>query len=563
MQKNILNLTIAGLLALPGFAQAAGVVQLPATNQSVCYAANGAVRPCTGTGEDGEYRSGVSWPLQRFTDNGNGTVTDQLTRLVWSKHANAPLRALAGSQPNNCLNAETDMTWLQALDFVTCLNTNNHAGANDWRLPNLNEMESMINSGVADSAAYLNANGFGLGTSISQVKSSQYWTSTSDVSDPVDQFQNSLSAFQAWDMDLGKGDFPFSVGKNDPLLTRGVWPVRGTSAAPARLWRTGQTVCFDEVGDVRPCAGTGEDGEKLAGAPFPAQRFLTNAGATVALDRLTGLVWSTETQTPGPLACADTGFNLNWQQALNHLSCLNSNSYLGRNDWRLPNRKELRSLADYSKGGPVMPAGHPFSDQSGFSYWSSTTNVSLPTEAWSASMFDGSISSSVKTGLLSVWPVSGPDLVPPAITINQTSMTIKTANQNLSGTVEIGASVNVSVNGGTPVVAAVNGTNWSYTLTSLPVGLNAVTVTAADFSENQSSASVNLTFVAPDGIMTGGGVVRVEDALRALRIAVGLVAPTADDLLHGDVAPVGNPDNTIGVADAIMILRKVAGLPSF
>jgi len=32
-------------------------------------------------------RMGVSWPSPRFTDNGNGTVTDNLTGLIWLKHA--------------------------------------------------------------------------------------------------------------------------------------------------------------------------------------------------------------------------------------------------------------------------------------------------------------------------------------------------------------------------------------------------------------------------------------------------------------------------------------------
>ena len=53
--------------------------------------------------------------------------------------------------PSNCCpNAENDMIWLDALDFIACLNTNNHAGFTDWRLPNLNELESMVNAGVAE-----------------------------------------------------------------------------------------------------------------------------------------------------------------------------------------------------------------------------------------------------------------------------------------------------------------------------------------------------------------------------------------------------------------------------
>src|SRR6185369_4529250 len=150
------------------------------------------------TGEDGETQAGVPWPDTRFQVKNDGTVTDQLTGLTWSQHANAPSRALADGNPNACAYAETSMTWLQALDFVACLNLNKHADHKDWRLPNLNELESMLNSDVADNAAYLNASGFGLpGMPASQVQPGRYWSSTSDASSVASQ-----SADAAWDVDL-------------------------------------------------------------------------------------------------------------------------------------------------------------------------------------------------------------------------------------------------------------------------------------------------------------------------------------------------------------------------
>lgn len=642
------HIFIAALLALPGVATAAGVVQLPATNQTSCFDSSGNQRDCTGTGEDGEIKAGVAWPASRFTDNANGTITDNLSGLTWSKHANAPSRALPGAAINGCQVAESDMLWPDALAFIACLNSGNHAGFNDWRLPNLNELESMINAGVADTSAWLNSNGFGFGAGLpSQVRPSQYWTSTSDASaaDLPD-----LSAAAAWEMDLVKGDFPFSILKNGK--TNAVWPVRGVSSGPAMIWRTGQSLCFDDVGDTRPCAGTGEDGEKLAGAAWPAQRFATNAGATFALDRVSGLVWTTATMSPGPAACADNGLNLTWQEALDHVACLNTNAYLGRSDWRLPNRKELRSLADYSRGNPGLPAGHPFSDLDGLTYWTSTSDPSAPNEAWTVSMFDGGIGGAVKTGQLAgtlpAWPVSGPDLVPPALTITQGNMTTNVATQTISGTVEAGATVKVSVGNGAPAAATVTGTAWSFVVSTLAPGANTVTVNAADFSENPGTASITITLdtaapvlsispvtdrtnkknqtiggtveqgavvavkmgatalpvtqsgadwscnvaglaagansititatdtvgnvatqtvainlVTPDGIITGGSAASVGDALRALRIAIGIVTPTADDLLHADVAPLGAPDDKIEVSDVLLILRKAVGLASY
>ena len=551
MLKRSVHIFIIGLLAMPGLAAAKGTVQLPATNQTTCFDSKGNVRTCDDVG-------GVAWPAPRFIDKGDGTVNDKLTGLTWSKHANAPNRALPGDLPNACLNAEKDMIWLDALDFIACLNAKNHAGSKNWRLPNLNELESMVNLEFVDSSAYLNSSGFGFpGLLLTDVKSSPYWTATSDSSDTVIQ-----SAAAAWEVDLAKGD-SFSTLKNE--RKRGVWPVRdGDSSGPAQLRQTGQAGCFDDLGDTRPCATMGEDGEKLAGAVWPASRFQVNAGAPFAFDRVTGLIWSTATQTPGPAACADTGLNLDWQQALDHVACLNTNTYLGRSDWRLPNRKELQSLTDYSKGAPALPGGHPFNDKVGKTYWSATSDASVPRNARVVSMLDGTLSSAVKTGTLPVWPVSGPDLTPPNLTVTQGIARTKIASQIISGTVEAGGSVDVVVNGGAPVAATVNGTDWSFTIKPLALGLNNITVIAADFSENPATAAVNpITFIPPDGLISGGSVVSISDAMRALRIAVGLIQPSSDDLLRGDVAPLGAPDDRISLSDVLLILRKAVGLPSY
>jgi len=69
----------------------------------------------------------------------------------------------------------------------------------------------------------------------------------------------------------------------------------------------------------------------------------------------------------------------------------------------------------------------------------------------------------------------------------------------------------------------------------------------------------------PDGILSPGGLQPgIGDALKALRISVNLIEPSADDLGHGDVAPVvnNNPigDGKIDIGDALSILRKVVNL---
>ena len=63
----------------------------------------------------------------RFIDNGDGSVTDAETDLVWQKEA-APER----------------VDWLKAKQYVQELNEAGFAGHNDWRLPNNEELLSLM-----------------------------------------------------------------------------------------------------------------------------------------------------------------------------------------------------------------------------------------------------------------------------------------------------------------------------------------------------------------------------------------------------------------------------------
>lgn len=60
---------------------------VPVTGQTTCYDTNGIEIDCAGTGQDGEYSSGVALPQPRFIDNGYGTVTDNLTDIIWLRQA--------------------------------------------------------------------------------------------------------------------------------------------------------------------------------------------------------------------------------------------------------------------------------------------------------------------------------------------------------------------------------------------------------------------------------------------------------------------------------------------
>jgi len=199
------------------------------------------------------------------------------------------------------------------------------------------------------------------------------------------------------------------------------------AAATIELPRTGQKTCYNENGVAVDCANTGQDGEKQSGVAWPSSRFTDNKDGTVT-DNLTGLTWLKDancTDTVGGID-RDSGL-LNWPSALtwsnklaNGRCGLSDNSVAG--DWRLPNINELRSLVDYSRHDPALPAGHPFVNVQSVWYWSSTSNPVYTGGAFNVGMSRGSIHSTSKvrpvTGgesrvenkadvRLGVWPVRG------------------------------------------------------------------------------------------------------------------------------------------------------------
>ena len=160
---------------------------------------------------------------------------------------------------------------------------------------------------------------------------------------------------------------------------------------------TGQTSCHDLSGRRIPCAGTGQDGESRRGRPWPSPRFV-HQGERVE-DRLTGLIW--------PRDALPAGFPLQWQEALDYVRQLNREQWLGHEDWRLPNRRELRSLMSVQTRMPALPRGHPFVNLFSGWYWSSTTAAIAPAHAWYVHMEGARMFYGGKDQSYMVWPVRG------------------------------------------------------------------------------------------------------------------------------------------------------------
>ncbi|MHC4310758.1 MAG: Lcl C-terminal domain-containing protein, partial [Planctomycetota bacterium] len=119
-----------------------GIITLRQTGQNDCYDSAGVLIDCMDTGQDGDTLTGRPWPDPRFTDNGDETITDNLTGIVWAQNTNYPYSGI-------CSPGTTDFS--SAVAYIKCLNDNEYLGYNDWRLPNEIEVESLRNFGIPSS----------------------------------------------------------------------------------------------------------------------------------------------------------------------------------------------------------------------------------------------------------------------------------------------------------------------------------------------------------------------------------------------------------------------------
>jgi hypothetical protein len=352
---------------------AVGAITLPETGQKTCCDEAGNIIDCAGTRQDGELKRGVAWPSPRFvagTETEADCTIDNLTGLMWPKNGN-----LAGGT----------MTWQEALDYANGLS---YCGHSDWRLPNINELESLVNIEAPDTSAWLNNRTF------KNVKPYDYLSSTTRTYYTSSVWKVNMRGGQVEDWDKTDSYYVLPVRAGQSQIPQAKYP--------ANLWQTGQKKCYDINGASRGCANTGEDGEFRMGVTPPTPRFAITfcnaagpcAGQTsdcdadpstdIVTDNLTGLVWSRD---------ANQG-STDWQGALD---AGNSSAICGRTDWRLPNRKELISLVDRSNRIPALPAGYAnyfvnvpvFEHYTSF-YWSSSTTVYGDAKyAWGVDISDG------------------------------------------------------------------------------------------------------------------------------------------------------------------------------
>jgi hypothetical protein len=328
------------------------LVTLPRTGQQRVHA----------PGDDAAAAEGVFWPATRFTDNNDGTITDHLTGLIWLQDAGC----LGGAVWNAALIAAN-----QLADGACGLSDGSIAG--EWRMPNVNELESLVD--IGQSMPALPAGHLFTGVA------DAYWSSTT------------YSAASSYAMVIRFSDGRWINGADagydnmKAVSTNAAWAVKsGEAAGKVELLATG---AYAGIGGRS--FGRGDDASLAKGLRWTTQRFVDNGDGTVA-DTVTGLTW---------LKQADC-IKEDWSAALAAVDKLASGQ-CGLNDgstagqWRVPNRAEMLSISDRAPTFPQAnyftgipgPDGRTVTNPAVFSsfiayayYWTSSTSATDPTQAW-------------------------------------------------------------------------------------------------------------------------------------------------------------------------------------
>lgn len=263
-----------------------------------------------------------------FKDNGDGTITNLTTGLMWQKGENER------------------MSWYEAIKHCQNLKL---GGYSDWRLPNIRELNTNLNltykNGWWYHKDFFPADGL-------EPPLLHYFSSTTH------------EKTYAWVTNFCFGYDGYYANKKAELLCRAVRNVTIPKKVSAqfRLPATGQDKCYDDQGNqiIIPKLKEkfyGQDGSyninpisftKLREDEKVLEDDTTwEQGWRMVKDNHTGLVWEIKSPNPGDINYKDDRYSrLDAQEV--YIAHLNKHRYGGFGDWRLPNREELRTIVDYS-----------------------------------------------------------------------------------------------------------------------------------------------------------------------------------------------------------------------
>lgn len=267
-------------------------------------------------GQDAQYEGNKP----SYNDNGNGTITDLNTGLMWQKRPDFVTRS-----------------WEDAGKYAKSLKL---AGHDDWRLPTIKELFSITDfrGNIRTRTPYVDTKYFDFqypdtSTGAREIDA-QYWSGNLYVGTTM---RGDRSAF----------GFNFADGriKSYPVSFGGGLRNRGELRRLRKYVRC------------------------VRGRAYGKNDFVYNGDDTVT-DRATGLMWMK----------VDSGKTMNWEQALKYAENL---EYAGYDDWRLPNVKELQSIVDYNRAPDARSASargsatNPIFDLTNKEswFWTSTTHI--------------------------------------------------------------------------------------------------------------------------------------------------------------------------------------------
>jgi hypothetical protein len=132
----------------------ASAFSLPDTGQTKCYEEVSpfkAAIPCAGTGQDGDH---IINPMS-YTDNGNGTVTDNNTGLMWQKCS------VGQNNDATCSGTASALNWYQASGtYDATYNPSGSGVCGNWRLPTGKELITIVDYSIPGGNANINSTYF-------------------------------------------------------------------------------------------------------------------------------------------------------------------------------------------------------------------------------------------------------------------------------------------------------------------------------------------------------------------------------------------------------------------